>query len=126
MPQLSAFLITKNEAADILACLESLRGLADEIVVVDDNSTDETPALCRRFGVKVLTRTLDGFATQKQFALDQTTGTWALSIDADERVTPALAQEIRALIQSNPPENGFEVRRNFYFLGKRLRFGGLG
>src|SRR5258708_1417734 len=126
MPELSAFLITKNEAADIAGCLESLRGLADEIVVVDSQSTDETAAICRRLGATVFTRAFDGFGPQKQFALDQTSGAWALSIDADERVTPALAEEIRTLIRSNPPQAGFAVRRNFHFLGQRLHFGGLG
>jgi glycosyltransferase involved in cell wall biosynthesis len=124
--QLSAFLITKNEQADIAGCLESLRGLADEVVVVDDHSTDQTAELSRRHGARVLTRTFDGFGPQKQFALEQTTGIWALSIDADERVTPALAAEIRHVIQDSPAHTGYEVRRNFYFLGRRLRFGGLG
>src|SRR5205823_11183918 len=87
---------------------------------------DQTPELCRRFGARVLTRAFDGFGIQKQFALEQTTATWALSIDADERVTPALAEEIRRLMRSNPPQAGFKVRRNFYFLGRRLRFGGVG
>ena len=126
MPQLSAFIITKNEAADIAGCLESLRGVADEVIVVDCHSTDETVAICRRLGAKVLLRDFDGFGFQKQYALEQTTGEWAFSIDADERVTPALAEEIRILIRSNPREAGFKVRRNFYFLEKRLRFGGLG
>src|SRR5258708_3007132 len=103
MPQLSAFLITKNEVADMVGCLESLRGLADEIVVVDDNSSDGTADLCRRLGAKVWSRTFDGFGAQKQFALDQSLGRWAFSIDADERVTPALAEEIRTLVKANPP-----------------------
>ena len=81
-----------------------------------------------QLGARVFIRDFDGFGAQKQFALDQTTGDWVLSIDADERVTPALADEIRqALIRSNPEgSRDFEVRRNFYFLGKRLRFGGVG
>ena len=126
MPQLSVFIITKNEARDITACLESLRDLADEIVVVDDHSTDETVSLCRQQRARVFARSLDGFGAQKQFALEQTTGDWAFSIDADERVSPALAREIRSVVDSNPPQAGFEVRRNFYFLGRLLRHGGLG
>jgi glycosyltransferase involved in cell wall biosynthesis len=126
MPQLSAFLITKNEAADISDCLRSLRGLADEVVVVDSGSTDDTVNVCRQSGARVITRTFDGFGAQKQFALDQTTGDWALSIDADERVTPQLAAEIRQTLQRNPEQDGFRIRRNFFFLGQRLRFGGLG
>jgi ADP-heptose:LPS heptosyltransferase len=124
--QLSAFIITKNEAADIAGCLQSLRGLAQDIVVVDSGSTDDTVAICQRLGARVFNRPFDGFGAQKQFALDQTTGDWAFSIDADEQVSPGLAEEIRAVMQSSPRENGFEVRRNFYFLGKRLRYGGVG
>jgi glycosyltransferase involved in cell wall biosynthesis len=126
MPQLSAFVITKNEAADIAGCLESVAGIADEIVVVDSHSEDETVNICRRLGARVLTRDFDGYGAQKQFALDQTSGDWALSIDADERVTPALALEMRRIIESNSPEAGFEIRRNFYFLRQHLRFGGVG
>ncbi len=126
MGTLSAFVITKNESQDIRDCLKSLAGVADEVVVVDDHSTDDTADLCRQSGAKVFTRALDGFGTQKQYALDQTTGEWAFSIDADERVTPALAQEIRAAIQRNGAAAGYIVRRHNYFLGRRLRFGGVG
>jgi glycosyltransferase involved in cell wall biosynthesis len=126
MPQLSAFLITKNEAVDIEGCLKSLSGLADEIIVVDSGSTDETTAICRRLGAQVFTRPFDGFGPQKQFALEKTTGEWVFSIDADERVSPALAEEIRRRLQAGPKHSGYKVRRNFYFLGKQLRFGGVG
>ena len=126
MPKLSAFLITKNEQADIEDCLKSLKGLADEIVVVDDQSTDQTVSLCRAQGAKIFSRTLDGFAAQKQYALDQTTGEWAFSIDADERVTPELAKEMRGVLEQPASASGYYIRRNFYFLGRRLRYGGLG
>jgi ADP-heptose:LPS heptosyltransferase len=126
MPPLSAFIITKNEAVDIEACLKSLSGLADEIVVVDDESTDATVEICKRLGAKVFHKKFDGFGPQKQFALEQTTGEWVLSIDADERVPAALAEEIRRLMGSQPKHNGYKIRRNFYFLGRHLRFGGLG
>jgi glycosyltransferase involved in cell wall biosynthesis len=126
MPRLSAFIITKNEQADIAGCLESVTGLASEVVVVDSHSEDDTVTICRALGARVLTRDFDGYGSQKQFALEQTTGDWALSIDADERVTPALADEIRAVLKGSRSESGFEVRRNFYFLGQRLRYGGLG
>ncbi|HEX4996967.1 MAG TPA: glycosyltransferase family 2 protein [Terriglobia bacterium] len=126
MPQLSVFVITKNESADIAGCLESVTGLADEMVVVDSHSEDDTAEICRRMGARVIVHDFAGYGAQKQFALDQTGGDWALSIDADERVTPALADEIRAVIRDDRPEAGFEVRRNFYFLRRHLRFGGQG
>src|SRR5688572_27264763 len=100
MPELglSAFIITKNESADIAGCLQSLKGVAHEIVVVDSHSTDNTVEICRQAGARVIPRVFDGFGSQKQFALDQTRGTWALSLDADERLTPALVYEINMLI----------------------------
>lgn len=128
MPRLSAFLITKNESRDLSACLESLQGLADEIVIVDDQSADETVEIAKRFGARTFSRALDGFANQKQFALEQTTGEWAFSIDADERLTPELAQEIRTVVNSSGEDKtvGYEIQRHFYFLGRRLKFGGVG
>ncbi len=127
MPKLSAYLIVKNEARDLPACLDSLRGLADELVVVDDESTDATAALCRERGARVFSRKLDGYGTQKQYALERCTGEWALSIDADERVTPELAAEIRSVISAQNAEiAGYEIPRRMYFLGQRLRFGGVG
>jgi len=126
MPKLSAFLITRNEEADIENCLKSLKDLSDEIILVDDNSSDKTVEIAKRFGARISSRTLDGFAAQKQYALDQTTGEWAFSIDADERVTPELAVEIRNVLEQPSSADAYYVRRNFYFLGRRLRYGGLG
>src|SRR5262245_21509875 len=111
MPPLSAYLIVKNEARDLPACLDSLKGLAQELVVVDDESTDRTAALCRERGAKVFSRKLDGFGSQKQYALEQCTGDWVLSIDADERVTPELAQEITRFLANPAGPVGFNVPR---------------
>lgn len=126
MSELSVFIITRNEAVDLPGCLASLKGLADDIVVVDSHSTDETVEICRNAGVRVMERVFDGFGSQKQFALEQTRHPWVLSIDADERVTQNLAYEIKMLMRSNPPHAGYEIRREFHFLGKRLRYGGVG
>ena len=124
--KLSAYIIVKNEAAAIGGCLESLKGLADELIVVDDESTDSSASLCRDFGARVFLRKLDGFGPQKQFALNQCTGDWALSIDADERVTPELANEIKAIVLGAPSVDGYLISFNMYFLGHRLRHGGVG
>jgi hypothetical protein len=74
----------------------------------------------------VISRKLESFGDQKQYALDQCTGDWCLSIDADERLSPALAQEIQSVIQRPSPAAAFAVQRQMYFLGQRLRFGGVG
>jgi glycosyltransferase involved in cell wall biosynthesis len=124
-PGLSAFLITQDEAHDLPACLESLSGLADEIVVVDSGSRDGTLEIARARGARVIEHPMRGFGAQKQFALEQTSREWALSIDADERVSPALAAAIRAAIGS-PAADAYEIRREIRFLGRTLRHGGLG
>jgi len=126
MPKLSAYLIVKNEARDLPACLDSLQGLADELVVVDDESTDGTASLCRERGAHVFSRKLDGFGSQKQFALERCTGTWALSIDADERISTELADEIRGILDDPNGADGYFISRRLFFLGHRLRFGGVG
>jgi len=126
MPRLSAYLIVKNEARDLPACLDSLKGLADEMVVVDDESSDRTADLARERGAKVFSRELDGFGSQKQYALERCSGDWAFSIDADERVTSDLAREISAVLAQTGGPAGYAVPRRMYFLGKRLRFGGVG
>ena len=124
--RLSAYLIVKNESRDLPGCLDSLRVLADELVVVDDESTDNTATLCRERGARVFSRRLDGFGSQKQYALDHCLGEWALSLDADERVTPELAGEIRSIIGRKGGPDGYLLSRKMYFLGQRLRFGGVG
>jgi glycosyltransferase involved in cell wall biosynthesis len=126
MPLLSAYLIVKNEARDLPACLASLKGLAEEIVVVDDESTDDTLRLVETFGAKTFKRKMQGFGSQKQFALEQCTGEWVLSIDADERVSPELATAIREAISKKDGPAGYFLKRHMFFLGKRLRFGGVG
>ncbi|MEZ4588095.1 MAG: glycosyltransferase family 2 protein [Gemmatimonadales bacterium] len=125
-PRVSAFLIVKNEAKRLPACLASLEGVADEIVVLDSDSTDDTLEIARAAGARVASRPFDGFGAQKQAALELCRGEWVLSIDADERLTPALASEIRALLDGKPAAVGYEVRRELHYLGHRLRFGGTG
>jgi glycosyltransferase involved in cell wall biosynthesis len=124
--RLSAVLITKDEARDLPACLESLRALAPEIVVVDGGSADGTVELARRAGARVEHRDFDAYAAQKQAALDLATGDWVLSIDADERLSPELAAEVRAVLEADGPADGYELPYEVRFLGRRLRFGGLG
>jgi glycosyltransferase involved in cell wall biosynthesis len=121
--KLSAIIIAKNEERDLPACLAGLRGLADEIVLVDGFSTDRTREIASVAGARVSTRAWDGYGPQKRFALEQAKGEWVLNVDADERVTPPLAAEIRSLLAEDPPVNGYEIPFRLFFLGRRLRFG---
>jgi glycosyltransferase involved in cell wall biosynthesis len=115
-----------DEERHVGECLASLAGLADEIVVLDDGSTDATTAIARAAGARVEHRPFDDFGRQKQAALELTRGEWVLSIDADERVTPALAAEVRAIVGRDGGPSGYWVRRELLYLGRRLRYGGAG
>src|SRR3546814_15473286 len=96
--KLSVIIIAKNEAAHIIGCLESV-AFADEFIVVDSGSSDNTVALARDFGARVqVTPDWPGFGPQKNRALDLATGAWVLSIAAAERVTPELPRELQALL----------------------------
>ena len=97
MPQLSAIVITRNEAANIGACLDSL-AFCDERIVVDCGSTDETVGVARQRGARVEFHEWQGFGPQKNYALSLASGTWVLSLDADEQVTPELAAAIETAI----------------------------
>ena len=123
-PTLSAFLIVHDEARHLGECLASLRGIADEVVVLDDGSADASVEIARAAGARVAHRAFDDFGRQKQAALELTTGRWVLSIDADERVTPALAAEIRRTIADPAAADGYWIRRELIYLGTRLRHGG--
>lgn len=125
-PRLSAVLITLNEERRIGGCLESLAGLADEIVVLDTRSTDRTVEIAQAAGARVERAAFEGFGPTKQRALDLAHGAWVLSIDADERVTPALAAEVRSVVSAEGGADGYWLRREVYYLGRRMRFGGLG
>jgi len=121
--RLSVILITKNEAASIRACLESV-SFADEIVVLDSGSTDGTATLCREFTDRVYETDWPGFGPQKNRALDRSTGDWILSIDADERVTPALRAEIEAAVAVPGDNTAFRIPRFSRYCGKYIRWSG--
>jgi glycosyltransferase involved in cell wall biosynthesis len=121
--ELSIILIAQNEAARLAACLESA-AWADEIVVVDGGSNDDTVAIARRFTDRVHVNPWPGYAAQKQLSLDRATREWVFSIDADERITPALRDEIETLLAGAPGPNGYTVPRLSSFLGRTMRHGG--
>lgn len=119
----SALVITLNEAANISACLESL-AWAKEIIVVDAHSSDDTVLQARKFTNKVFVRPWEGYAAAKDFALSQCTQEWVLWIDADERVTPELRDEIIATLNAKPSHTGFYLPRLANFVGRWIRHGG--
>ena len=120
MPKLSVTIITKNEAADLGDALESV-AWADEVIVVDAESTDATVAIARRSTPHVTTRPWPGYVAQKNHAASLASHDWILSLDADERVTPGLAQEIRATIAQTPAHSAFRIPRVTWHLGRWIR-----
>jgi len=93
MKKLSAIILTSNEEKNIADCIRSLT-FADEVIVIDDCSVDATVALAKKMGAKVVTRKLDDFASQRNYGLSVATGDWVLFVDADERVSKNLRNEI--------------------------------
>jgi glycosyltransferase involved in cell wall biosynthesis len=120
--RLSAIIISKNEASNIGACLDSL-AFCDERIVVDGGSTDCTVEAANAKGARVVSHSFEGFGPQKNYALSLATGDWVLSIDADERVSPALARAIDAAI-SKGGADAFEMPRLSRFLGRVMRHSG--
>lgn len=120
MPKVTVTIITKNEAAHIGPAIESVRW-ADEIIVVDCGSTDDTVALARQHGARVEHRDWTGWVDQKTYAHSLAAHDWILSLDADERVTPELAAEIQALLGSEPPLLGYRMPRVGFMLGRWIR-----
>lgn len=120
VPKVTATVITRNEASNIEAALASVQW-ADEIVVVDSESSDETVARARRFTGRVETRAWPGYSAQKNYAASIAANDWILSLDADERVSPELAAEIQSLLASEPAHRGYRIPRISHYLGKWIR-----
>lgn len=122
---ISAVVLSHNDASTIGETLKSL-SWADEIIVVDDNSTDETVELVKRRGAKAYAHALGGdFATQRNFGLTKARGEWVLFVDSDEIVSPALAQEIKTRTK-DPGIAGYYIARNDILWGKTLAHGEVG
>ncbi len=124
MNRLSVVIIGWNEEERLRACLESA-AWADEIVVIDAESTDKTVQVAREFTDKIWVRPWAGFAAQKNFAIEQATGEWVLSLDADERVTTELRERIGRIVRANGPADGYSIPRKNVFWGAWVRRGGL-
>ena len=119
MPKVSVTVITKNEAAGIADALRSV-AWADEIIVVDSQSTDATVATARQFTDRVIVREWPGYVAQKNYAASIASHDWILSLDADERVTPALAAEIRSTLTATG-HAAFRIPRITWHLGRWIR-----
>jgi glycosyltransferase involved in cell wall biosynthesis len=124
--RIAAIVLTKNEERDLPACLESLSGLAAEIHIIDSGSTDNTIRVADRFGARVLSHDFVNYASQFNWALENiaSEADWVLRIDADERVTAQLLQNLMASLPHAPAEvTGFEIARRTRFLGRELHHG---
>jgi len=122
--RLSVVIIAYNDAKNLAETIKSISGLAEEIIVVDSGSKDNTIEVAKSLGARVFSREFDGFGTQKQYAVDQAKGSWILSIDTDERVTRELFEEIKTILWIDPPFDGYRIAIRNIYLGKALRFGG--
>lgn len=123
-PKISVALATFNEEKNLSACLNSVKGLADEIMIVDGSSTDKTVEIARKYGAKVIvTDNPPIFHINKQKAINVCTGDWILQLDADEQVTPSLHNEIPKTVAATCLD-GFWLSRKNYFLGRYLTKGG--
>ena len=123
MPKISAIIITCNEEKNIRRCLSSV-DWADEIVVADSGSTDDTKKIASEFTQKVFDIRWEGFGKAKDFARDKAAHQWILSLDADEMVTEDLRKEIQRAIESKEAFNGYYIPRKSNFLGKWIGHGG--
>jgi glycosyltransferase involved in cell wall biosynthesis len=120
--RLSVIIIAQNEAANIGACLDSV-AMADERIVVDGGSMDDTVAIAEGKGARVVSHPFSNFGEQKNFALSLATGDWVLSLDADERVSPALRAEMQRAMGEGKAD-GYEMPRLSSFCGRPMRHSG--
>lgn len=116
--KISAIVLAKNEEKMITDCLNSL-SFADEIIVIDDNSIDQTRNLASKFTNKIFTHKGKNFAERRNFGKTKASGEWILYLDADEKVTSALKEDILKVVRSKDEKAGFFIKRENYYLGKK-------
>jgi glycosyltransferase involved in cell wall biosynthesis len=121
--KISVVIITGNEENNIKDCLQSVKWAA-EIIVVDSESTDATVKIAKEFTDKVIIHKWEGYAKQKSFAISMANNEWILSLDSDERVTMELAEEILNYDLQNSKYDAFKIRRENYFIGKKISYCG--
>lgn len=121
MAKITATILTFNEERFIEGCLESLRDVADEIIVVDSFSTDATVGICERYGCRITRRHMAGFGAQRQYATSLASNPYVLTIDADEALSPALRNSLLALKRSGFGHRGYKMARLNFFCGYAVR-----
>jgi glycosyltransferase involved in cell wall biosynthesis len=125
--KLTVIIPCKNECRNIRPCILAARRVADEVLVADSGSTDGTLAIVRSLGgCRIIERQYVNSGNFKNWAIPQASHPWVLVVDADERVTEPLAEEINGLLYMGPPHDGYHVYRTNYFLGHRIRHSGWG
>jgi glycosyltransferase involved in cell wall biosynthesis len=123
MEKITVIVPTFNEEENIEECLSSV-AWADEVLLVDSFSTDRTLEIARRHATRILQREYVNSASQKNWVIPQAAHRWVMVVDADERVTPELRDEIRSLLAAGPSCSGYVIRRANHFYGRRIRYGG--
>lgn len=121
--KITAIIPTFNEEIHIEEAIESV-DFADEIIVIDSFSTDNTIKLAEKHNVKILQRAFDDFSSQKNYAISKATHDWIFILDSDERIKKALKDEIVAKIREANDFVAYSIKRNFYFLGKKIKYSG--
>ncbi len=123
MIQLSVVIITYNEEKNLERCIISLKDIADEIIIVDSNSTDRTVAIAEEHGAKVFQKPFMGYGEQKNYANSLATNDWVLSLDADEALTPELRASITKM-KNNPQFDVYEMARLTKYCGQWIKHSG--
>ena len=123
MNKITAIIPTFNEEHNIVGAIQSV-AFADEIIIVDSFSSDQTINLAKPLATKIIQKEYKNSASQKNWAIPQAKYDWILLIDADERITPKLAQEIQQILRYNISESGFWIYRQNHFMGKKVHFSG--
>lgn len=121
---ISALAITYNEESNIESYIKSL-SFADEIIVVDSLSSDNTVTLAKKHNVTVIERPFDNFSNQKNYAISLAKHDWIVFFDLDEKISGSLAKEIISTVNSDNPFKAYKVKRNFIFMGKRMKYSGF-
>lgn len=120
MPKISAIVLTYNEEKQIRDCLETIKWV-DEIVICDSFSTDKTIEICREYSDKIYQRKFDNFGNQKNWTLDKPSHEWVLYVEADERVTPELRDEIKEKLAFNEEYDGYWMPFENYIFGRKMK-----